>query len=216
MPIERFFDEDDIKTLIDMNAAPPYGPRNAALILAASYWGLTPFELTLLRLEDVMDASGEFFRIWTLPAHVAYTGEARELHTADHVLPILDEYMAWWNEKDLFGTALVRYRGRGPKAPFIINDKYAAYTLSGRPEKGYIANSMNRKLKHLIANTSIEGATPATFRDSFIRMMYQAGCGYKELMDITGIKQKETIDKKVKPHTVELKKIYSNVFRNVL
>ena len=58
MPIERFFDEDDIKTLIVMNAAPPYGPRNASLILAASYWGLTPFELTL-------------------PAHVSYTGEQR-------------------------------------------------------------------------------------------------------------------------------------------
>jgi len=211
MPIERFFDEDDIKTLIVMNAAPPYGPRNAALILAASYLGLT----TLLRLEGVMDASGEFFRIWTLPAHVAYTGEPRGLHTADHVLPILDDYMTWWTDNDLFGTGLVRYRGRDPKAPFIINDKYAAYTLSGRSEKGYIDNSMNRKLKQLIANTAIEGATPAAFRDSFIRMMYQAGCGYKDLMDITGIRQQETLDRKIKPCSIELLSVYQSLYSKV-
>lgn len=163
-----------------------------------------------------MDASGEFFRIWMLPAHVAYTGEARELHTADHVLPILDDYITWWADNDFFRTGLMRYRGRDPKAPFIINDKYVAYTLSGRPEKGYIANSMNRKLKQLIANTSIEGATPATFRDGFIRMMYQAGCSYKDLMDITGIKQKETLDRKVKPHQKELNKVYKSIFKKIL
>lgn len=216
MTIERFFDEDDIKTLIKMNAAPPYGPRNAALILAASYWGLTPFELTLLRLEDVMDASGAFYRIWTLPAHVAYTGEARELHTADHVLPILDAYLTWWQNNTLFDTGLVRYRGRDPKAHFILNDHYGPYTLSKRPGKGVIANSMNRKLKQLIANTAIEGATPSTFRDSFIRMMHQHGCGYRDLMDITGIKQKETIDRKIKSHEKELMTVYRSIFQRVV
>lgn len=139
-----------------MSAAPTYGPRNASLVLTASDWGLAPFELTLLRLEDAMDASGDFFRIWASPAHVAYTGEPRELHNADHVLQILDDYMTWWADNELFDTGLVRYRGLDPKAPFVINDKYAAYTLSGSPGKGFIANSMNRKMKQLIANTAIE------------------------------------------------------------
>ncbi len=124
--------------------------------------------------------------------------------------------MTWWSDNELFGAGLVRYRGRDPKAPFIINDKCTAYTLSGRPEKGCIANSMNRKLKQLIANTAIGGATPATFRDNFIRMMYQAGCGYKDLMDVTGIKQKETLDKKIKSHEKELLLVYQVIFKKVV
>ena len=81
MPIERLFSESDVQRLIDMNSAPPFGKRNAALIMGALYWGLTPSEASLLRLEDVMDQSGDFFRIWTLPDSTAYNGEARELHT---------------------------------------------------------------------------------------------------------------------------------------
>ena len=95
MPIERLFDESDVQRLIDMNSAPPFGKRNAALIMGSLYWGLTPSEASLLRLEDVMDQSGDFFRIWILPAATAYNGEARELHTEDHVLPFFEKYMDW-------------------------------------------------------------------------------------------------------------------------
>tara|TARA_B100000508_G_scaffold138453_1_gene134594 strand:+ start:542 stop:997 length:456 start_codon:yes stop_codon:yes gene_type:complete len=148
--------------------------------------GACPFELTLLRLEDAMDASGDFFRIHGLMGRQWFT----------------------WNRVG----SLSRSR---PKTSFIINDKHAAYTLSGRPEKGYIANSMNRKLKQLFDNTAIEGATPAAFRDSFIRMMYQDGCGYKDLMDITGIRQKETLDRKIKPCSIELLSVYQSLYSKV-
>ena len=132
------------------------------------------------------------------------------------MLPILDKYLDWWQANELYPTDMVRYRGRQPTAHFIVNDKFSHYSLSGRPEKGYGANPMSRKLKQLIDNTGIEGATPSTFRDSFIRLMYQAGCPYKDLMDVTGIKQKQTLDRKIKPHEKELNQVYKEIFRGVL
>lgn len=39
---------------------------------------------------------------------------------------------------------------------------------------------MTEKLKGCISNTGIRGATPATFRDSFIKVMFESSCGYKE------------------------------------
>lgn len=124
MPIEKIFSEADIQTLIDMNSAPPFGQRNGALILGAVYWGLTPTELSLLRLEDVMDQSGEFYRVWVLPKSVAYTGEARELMTADHVLPALEKYMDWRIKNNLFLTNLHSYRRSDPKSYFFLNDRF--------------------------------------------------------------------------------------------
>ena len=75
--------------------------------------------------------------------------------------------------------------------------------------------SMNEKLKQLIGNTRIEGATPSTFRDSYIKAMFEAGCQYKELMLITGIKQKKTLDRKIKPKQLEIEQVYKKVFCHI-
>lgn len=218
MPIEKIFSEADIQTLIDMNSAPPFGQRNSALIIGAVYWGLTPTELSLLRLEDVMDQSGEFYRIWVLPKSVAYTGEERELMTADHVLPVFEKYMDWRIKNELFLTNIHIYRGSDPKSHFFLNDRFDSFKLSpkSKNESGYyLPRSMNEKLKQLISKTSIRGATPVTFRDSFIKLFYDAGCGYKELKLISGIKEKETLDKRIRPHERELEQVFSAIFSRV-
>ncbi len=87
MPIEHLFNDGDVQRLIDINAEPPFVKRNSAFIMGALYWGLTPSELSLLRLEDVMDQSSNFYRIWPLPTSTAYNGDARELHTESTYLP---------------------------------------------------------------------------------------------------------------------------------
>lgn len=46
-------------------------------------------------------------------------------------------------------------------------------------------------------------------------MMHQAGCGYKDLMDVAGVKQKETLDRKLKPHHQELGGVYKGLFAKV-
>lgn len=217
MPVEKLFTESELQEILNMNSAPPHGQRNAALIIGATYWGLTPSELSLLRLEDVMDQSGEFYRIWTLPFTTAYNGDARELHTENHVLPFFEAYMdiRVQNQQHLSNQSW--YRHSDPKSFFFLNDRGEKFKMSPRKAGSldYQPVSMNSKLKQLIANTSIQGAKPSTFRDTFIKNMYEAGCGYKELMKVSGIKGKETLDRKIRPQERELTEVFKNLFSRV-
>lgn len=217
MPAEKLFNESDVQRLIDANSAPPFGKRNAALIMGAIYWGLTPTELSLLRLEDVMDQSGEFFRIWTLPATTAYNGDARELHTSDHALPFFEQYMDWRASEGLFASNQPSYRGSDPKSHFFLNDRGAPFKLSPR-KKGssdYQPRTMNAKLKSFISKAGLEGATVSTFRDSWIKAMFDHGCGYKDLMFVSGIKQRETISRKTRPAAQDLEKVFRDIYSRV-
>ncbi|WP_018403829.1 site-specific integrase [Marinobacter gelidimuriae] len=217
MPIERIFNDADAQRLLDMNSALPCGGRNSALIMGALYWGLTPTELSLLRLEDVMDQSGEFFRIWTLPDTTAYNGESRELHTEDHVLPFFEQYMNWRVAEGLFKSNQSWYRGSNPRSQFFVNDRGQPFKLSPRKKGGdeYQPRSMTAKLKSFIKMAGIEGATAATYRDSFVKAMHDNGCHHKDLMRVTGIKQKETIDRKIRPQIQDLDKVFKSVFSRV-
>jgi integrase len=217
MPIERLFNESDVQRLIDMNAAPPLGKRDGAMIMGALYWGLTPAELSLLRLEDIMDQLGDFFRIWTLPGSTAYNGEARGLHTEDHVLPFFEQYMDWRVSKGLYLSNQSWYRGSDPKSQFFLNDRGESYKLSPR-KKGstdYQARAMSAKLKSYIEKAGIEGATVGTFRDSWVKVMYDHGCHHKDLMRVSGIKQKETIDRKTRPAIQDLDKVFKAIYSRV-
>jgi hypothetical protein len=74
----------------------------------------------------------------------------------------------------------------------LLNDKGEPYKLSPR-KKGstdYQARAMSAKLKTYIEKTGIEGATVATFRDSWVKAMYDSGCHHKDLMLVSGIKKK--------------------------
>ncbi|WP_227508188.1 hypothetical protein [Marinobacter sp. P4B1] len=206
-----------MQRLIDMNAVPPFAQRNSCLIIAAVYWGLTPSELSLLRLEDIMDQSGEFFRIWTLPASTAYNGDARELHTDDHVLPFFTQYMAWRGSEGLYTSNQSWYRGSDPKSHFFLNDRGEPFKLSPR-KKGstdYQPRAMSAKLKSFIERAGIEGATVATYRDSWVKAMFEAGAHYKDLMYVSGIRQRETIDRKVRPSVQDLDKVFKEIFGRV-
>ena len=217
MTVERLFSESDVQRLIDMNSAPPFGKRNAALIMGVLYWGLTPSEASLLRLEDVMDQSGEFFRIWTLPASTAYNGEARELHTEDHVLPFFVGYLDWRVAEGLCLSNQSWCRGSDPKSAFFLNDRGEPYKLSPR-KKGstdYQPRAMSAKLKSFIEKAGIEGATVATYRDSWVKAMYEAGAHHKDLMRVSGIKQKETIDRKTRPAIQDLEKVFKDIYARV-
>lgn len=119
MAVERLFTEKDIQELLDMNAAPPFGRRNSALIMGAVYWGLTPYELSMLSVKDVLAESGELLRIWTIHKHAAYNGEARECHTEDHVLPFFEGYIEWRLINDWGVSNMPSYRGLDPESKFL-------------------------------------------------------------------------------------------------
>lgn len=221
MPIEKVFSEHDIQELIDANAEPKYGPRNTALIIAASYWGLTRIEMCELPLKAIMSKSGEWYRRWVLPGEVSYTGEPRELCTGEHIVEALDNYVEWLKQHEVGGTNIQAYRGLDPDMAFLVNDKLGPYKLTKRSKKlpsgkvSYQPRSLDDKLKSLIANTSIKGATVTTFRDSWVKMMYDNGCGYNELKAVSGIKSKVTLELKIRPQERELQKVFDSVFSRV-
>jgi integrase len=206
MASERLLTEPDIQELVDKNAAPPYGKRNAALIMGAVYWGLTPSELSLVSVQDVMHENGELLRIWVIPAHVAFNGEPRECYTENHVIS-----KGW-------GTSNMHtFRGLDPLSKFFLNDRGEPYKMSPRIAGSgqYQPRSMNEQLKRVISRTNLHGATPSSFRDSYIRGLYENGCGWKDLMKLTGIKQKRTLERKVRPQEAELEEIFHNLFSRV-
>ncbi|MBT43579.1 MAG: integrase [Idiomarina sp.] len=217
MPIERILSEHEINQVIKRNNKPPFAYRNAAIVLASTYWCLTPFELSELRLQDVMDKTGDFFSVWTLPAHASQNGEPRELRTADHIASVMGRYIKWWEDNDLYGTGQASYRGRDRMAPFILNDNYEPYALTKRSagDRARHPVSMNKKLNSLLKTAGFDNATASTFRDSGIKLHWDNGAKYNDLKQFTGIKSKKAIDAKVRPHEAELTSVLSKVFRNI-
>jgi integrase len=98
-----------------------------------------------------------------------------------------------------------------------LNDRGEPYKLSPRKAGSgeYQPRSMNEQLKRMIKKAGLHGATPSSFRDSFVRGLYEEGCGWKDLMAVTGIKQKRTLERKVRPREAELDKVFSNLYSRV-
>jgi integrase len=216
---EILFDADDVQQLIDRNSAPPHGIRNAALILAGVYWGLTPYEMSVVSVEDVMDSKGTLYRIWVLPASRAYNGKERELWTDGPMLKALESYIQWRIAKKLKLRDPSSYRGLDPESKLFLNDWGKDYTLfrrEGRRGKtNYYPRSMNEQLKRMIEKTNLQGATPASFRDSYVREAYNNGAGYKDLMRMSGIKQKRTLENKIRPQAKALEEVMDRMFARV-
>lgn len=221
MPLEVTFSQDDIQTIIDANNSPQFGPRNKALIICASYWGLDRKEICQLPLNALMSESGSWYKRWVLPEEFSFHGEARELCTADHVIPALDVYVDWLKSKEVGGSNLHTYRQLDGEMKFIVNDNYKPFALTKRKKPlndgavSYQTRALDDKLKGFILNAGIQGARVSTFRDSWVKMMYDNGCGYNELKSVSGIKTKSTLDAKIRPLERELQQIFNSVFSRI-
>ena len=192
MAAERIFDEVDVQELLEQNAAPPFGARNAALILGGVYWGLTPLELCLVSTEDVLAPNGDFYRVWVLPKHASFNGAAREVHTADHILPFFERYVDMRKGQNwALSSNLHSHRGLSPSSRFFLNDGGEPYKPTERRNKpgSYQPRSMLEQLKRMIDRTGLYGATPASYRDSFIKGIFDNRAGWSYLMKVTGVKQ---------------------------
>ena len=209
--------ESDIKKVIKLNGKPPFALRNKALVIASSYWLLSPVEVSNLRIEDVMDRDGQFYRIWVLPEHVAQNGDEREIRTSEHIAKLMQDYIDWWIANGLYESGKKAYQRRDPKAPFILNDKYEKYALSKREKDGagVLPIALNKKLNNLLEVAGMKGCTARSFRDSGIRMFYENGAKYNDLRDFTGIKTKKSLDGKIRPHEAELESVMNGIFRNI-
>jgi integrase len=221
MSQQKIFDVEDINHLLEQNSQPPFGARNAALIMSGVCWGLSPLEQSLVAIEDVMASNGEFYKIWTLPAAHSFNGEAREIYTEDHVVPFFELYADYLTDQALIQSNLAAYRSFDPSSKLFVNDKGTRYALTARKtdsstsKVSYQPRSITEQLKRMLARTNLHGSTPASLRDSYIKGLYDNGAGWEDLKRITGIKHKKSLEKKVRPHERELKSVLASMFSKV-
>ncbi len=208
------FNISEISKILENNAQ-KYGPRNTALILGGVYWGLTPLELCKISVEDVMAPNGQFYEVWVLPKHASYNGEPREIQTRDHVLNFFEDYISFLLANEWGLCNLSSHRGLNPKGQFFLNDSGRPYKLTKSERTNgkisYQARSMNDHLKRMIEKTDIQDAKPSSFRDTYIRFLWDAGCNWNELKLATGIKSKKTLESKIRPEIRELEQVYKRL-----
>lgn len=135
----------------------------------------------------------------------------------DHVLLFFEKYVDFRIGKSWgLSSNLHSHRMLNPSSRFFLNNLGEPYTPTERKDKpgSYHPRSMNEQLKRMINRTNLYGATSASFRDSY-KGMYENGCKWGELMKASGIKQKRTLENKVRPHERELEKGLKNLFARV-
>lgn len=215
MALPKIFDLKDIDHLLEQNSMPPHGRRNAALIACGVGWGLTLLEMSKVRNVDVMSPCGELYRIWVLPAHIAFNGKPREIITKGIVFGLLDKYINIKKSRKLQESNTFDYRCLLDTGELFLNDNNEPYKIDKREGNKSHARGIMSQFKKMIENTGINGATPSSFRESFINLMFEQGVSHGELMKATGIKQKKTIDKKLRQHERELTQALDSVFSRV-
>ena len=99
--------------------------------------------------------------------------------------------------------------------PFFLNDKGNKFDVRTTSKGHKSAKAMHTQLKKMITNSSFFDATPASYRASFVKMMYEAGVGWSDLKELTGIRDKRTLENLVRPHERELESIMGKIFSRV-
>ncbi len=214
MPLERIFDERDINELMAQNAGGLAGARNAALILSGVCWGLTPLEQSLVTTESIVAPNGQLYRIWVLPSHESYNGKPRELFTEDHLVPYFQKYIDF-RLKENWKVGGHSHQSLLPDKPFFLNDHGESYRIRTTERGHKSAKAMHDQLRKMIKNCNMHGATPASYRASFIKIMYEAGVRWSELKELTGIRDNRTLEGLVRPHERELELIMGKIFSRV-
>lgn len=217
MLIERFLEEKDFKNIVSCNSEPPFATRNKALVITGGNFLLKPYEQTLIRLEDLMDSSGKFRSVWTLPSYAAYNGEERKIRISEHVAELLQQYMNWWVANDLYPSGENSYQGRDPKAFFILSDNFQPYSLSRRKagEAETVPVGLNDKLADMLSKAGYKGLKASSIRDSGIKMMWDSGARHSSLKELTGIKTKASLDIKIRPQEAEMSEVINRVFKTI-
>lgn len=218
-----FIDEDVLNELLKRNEENrENAARNAVALFGAILWGLTASELTLLRIRDVLNQDGSLKPDWQLPEHIAYNGYARPLSTCHpRHIAALQQYMEDRRRNKLGTTNLGTFGHLDPDSPLVLTDKGKQYGLSPRKGKGemktnYQPTGMTNLFKKMVGRTKYAGdITYSDFRNSFIIHMYRAmaGCpSMRELIEVSGIRDYESLKKIVAMDQESLKKPIKNLF----
>ena len=217
LPVEKYFNFSEFEQIIRANEQPPFAYRNRALLFAATFLFLKPYELTLLELDTVMLPNGDIKPEFMLPDYVAIDGNERPIIVIDVVARVLKRMIQWWVDNGLYESGKPAYMGRDPKARLFISDKFAPYELTKRKASEAATHpvSMNKKLNSFIANTSIRGATVKTFRNSGIRMVNaNSTMTDAQIVKMAGFSKISLLKKILSASEEDLTRNLDNIFRS--
>jgi integrase len=217
MASDFIFTDEDINQLLETNSLGALGARNAALIMGAVCWGITTQEMCRVTTREIMSAAGEFYTTWEISKISSFNDETRTLYTSQKLKFFLSKYVELRIANNWFLSNDAAFRTLSPDEKFFLNDQGEPYKETPRKNStnSFQPRSMNEQLKRMIGRTQLVGATPGSFRDSFIKNMYEKGCSFDDLMLVTGIKQKRTLETKVRPRPSQFEEALNKIFSEV-
>jgi len=201
----------------------PYSVRDAALIACSGLAFITLFDLSLLRVRDLMDHKGRFYDQLTVPPEYNPTGKSKLLFIPQksYMRDVLERYAQRRVELNHGTTNIGTYRNLNPDSCFFLDDDGQPFNLTPRTSgDSDIARMQPIRLRRMFKKFVLpEGVTPSSLNQSFVLNFYRASIEdglpimtFKFLQVITGLGF-DTLRTWVKrePRTVEdiLQSMYS-------
>lgn len=194
---------------------PPFSVRDAALIACSGLAFMTLFDLSLVRVRDLMDDKGRIYNQLTIPPEYNPSGKTKLIFIPQtgYLRQILDRYVQFRIDHEQFITNLGIYRHLNPDSFFFLDDHSQPFHLTSRTKGDTaIAQMQPFRMRRLFKSFVFpEGVTPISLNQSFALNFYKASIevGFpiktlKSLQGITGLGL-DTLRKWVKrePRTIE-------------
>ena len=163
---------------------PDIGPLAAVIVgfLGVSYLDLT--DLSLLRVEDLIQENNKFRESFIHPASnkvvVIPNGWFRE---------VLEGYLAWCKERNIGQQRLNIYSGRNPDSEFLLREDGSKFMLSPKSKEKSNSIMQPQALSRFVKRLQLPvGMTPRTINRSFLisiaEEQFKSGCKETALVNL--------------------------------
>lgn len=157
---------------------PPYSVRDAALIACSGLAFMTLFDLSLLKVSDLMDQSGRIYDRLTIPPEYNPSGKSKLviIPKQGYLREIIDRYAKQRVELKHGITNMGVYRNLNPDSCFFLDDEGQPFKLTPRVSgDSEISQMQPIRLRRLFKSFVLsEGVTPASLNRSFVLNFYRA------------------------------------------
>ena len=222
VPKERVFSPSEIKKLADKHQAPPFSPRDAALVAMAGMAYFNATELSLLKVSELISEKGQL-RI------EGYTPSAIHPHNKERYFVIgrdtalrekLTDYIAWRHEHSLLLLDRGLYAGLDPNSRFFLKDSGEEFILNfksavvGKETKTQ-ALQMQRHFQKFHLG---EGGSLRSLNESFIQNFWRTHSQHgttitvRNLVELTGLTA-ETLRQKCIREPVSVQEVLEGLYK---
>jgi len=164
--------------LANKHEHPPYSVRDAALIACSGLTFMTLFDLSLLKVSDLMDQNGRLYDRLTVPPEYNPSGKSKLLIIPQqgYLREIIDRYAERRVELKHGITNMGVYRNLNPDSCFFLDDNGQPFKLTPRVSGDTeIAQMQPIRMRRLFKSFILpEGVTPTSLNRSFVLNFYCA------------------------------------------